>query len=313
MVLVSSAETNGGGQVLKLTRRHGWFGVKSAVKRLVRYVPWYNPVMRYAVSALPFVPWLRRMPVVPVDVEVRLAEGSVFMVKPDRCEIAKQLYWTAGVREPAEDAVALALFERLCREADVAMDIGCNSGLFAMAAARANPGCRVLAFDLLPEAIEICFANLVRNNLVAQVEPCLRGIGEPGGRFRVPARVGGATMPSSVSTDFAFDQGVEVPIVSLDSLADSLGEASRVAIKIDVEATEHNLFSHGQAFLARYRPTIVCEVLKRAKVEAYGPMLAGLGYHFALITDTGLVPRDSLVPHPRYKDWLFSPVPFPAD
>src|SRR5690606_5105354 len=156
---------------------------------------------------------------------------------PDRCEIAKQLYWTGGVREPAEDAVALALFERLAREADVAMDIGCNSGLFAMAAACANPRCRVLAFDLLPEAIEICFANLVRNNLVAQVELWLRGIGQPGTSFRVPARVGGATMPSSVSTDFAFDEGVDVPIVSLDSLAGTLGEPRRIAIKIDVEAT----------------------------------------------------------------------------
>ncbi len=297
----------------QLSRSQEWFGAKRLAKGVVRYLPGYNPLVRRVVRAFPGKPWLRRLPVAPVDVEVRLASGSVFMVRPDRCEIAKQLYWTGGVREPAEDAVALALFERLARDSDVAMDIGCNSGLFAMAAARANTQCRVLAFDLLPEAVEICFANLVRNNLVAQVETRLRGIGQPGASFRVPARVGGATMPSSVSTDFAFDEGVDVPIVSLDGLAGTLGEPRRIAIKIDVEATEHDLFAHGQAFLAKYRPTILCEVLRRAKVEAYGPLLAGLGYRFALITGNGLEPRDSLSPHPRYKDWLFSTDPFPVD
>lgn len=299
------------GPMRRLGPAQEWFGTKRLAKRFVRYVPGYNRIVRQLVRAAPGSLWLRRLPVAPVDVEVRIGSGSVFMVRPDRCEIAKQLYWTNGVREPAEDAVALELFERLARESDLAMDIGCNSGLFAMAAARANPACRVLAYDLLPEAIEVCFANLVRNNLVAQVEPSLRGVGQPGGRFRVPARVGGATMPSSVSTEFAFEEGVDVPIVSLDSLADAAVSARRVVIKIDVEATEHELFAHGQEFLVRYRPTIICEVLKRAKVDDYGPTLSRLGYRFALITEAGLEPRESLVPHPRYKDWLFTVGPRP--
>ena len=302
--------------VLVPARRLGpaqeWFGAKRVAKAVVRYLPGYNKTVRQLVRLFPGKPWLRRLPVAPVDVEVKLGSGSIFMVRPDRCEIAKQLYWAHGVREPAEDAVALALFERLARESDLAMDIGCNSGLFAMAAARANPGCQVFAYDLLPEAIEVCFANLVRNNLVAQVEPCLRGVGRPGSRFRVPARVGCATMPSSVSTEFAFEEGVDVPIVSLDSLADAAANARRVAIKIDVEATEHDLFANGQEFLARFRPPIICEVLKRAKVDDYGPMLSRLGYRFALITEAGLEPRDSLVPHPRYKDWLFTADPLPG-
>jgi len=297
----------------QLSRSQEWFGLKRIAKWLVRFIPGYNPLVRRLVLSVQGHTWMRRLPVAPVDVEVKLVSSSVFMVRPDSCEIAKQLYWTYGVREPAEDALSLALFERLACRAEVAMDIGCNSGLFAMAAARANPNCRVLAFDLLPEAIEICFSNLVRNNLVAQVEPWLRGIGQPGGCVRVPARVGGAAMPSSVSTDYAFETGVDVPIISLDSLASVMGDAQRVVIKIDVEATEHDMFSHGQAFLARYRPDIICEVLKRARVDDYGPFLASLGYRFALITDNGLEPRESLVPHPRYKDWLFTVDALPQD
>lgn len=116
-------------------------------------------------------------------------------------------------------------------------------------------------------------------------------------------------MPSSISTEFQFDDGVDVPIVSLDSLSAAIGEAKSVAIKIDVEATEHDLFENGHAFISRYRPTIICEVLKRARVEAYGPMLAGMGYKFALITPDGPAPRDHLEPHPSFKDWLFTPAP----
>lgn len=291
----------------RMTRGQEWFGVKRLSKELVRFVPGYNPAMRAAVQALPKRAWLRRLPVAPIDVEVKLSSGSIYMTRPDRCEIAKQLYWTGGIREPIEDAVALALFESLAGESEVALDIGCNSGLFAMAAARANSNCRVLAFDLLPEAFEVCFANLVRNNLVSQVEPYLRGVGQPGGCFRVPMRVGGATMPSSLSTEFHFDEGVDVPIVSLDSLSESIGNVRRVAVKIDVEATEHDLFENGQLFLSRYRPTIICEVLKRARVEKYGPMLTSMGYRFELITPDGPAPREHLEPHPRFKDWLFTP------
>jgi FkbM family methyltransferase len=48
-------------------------------------------------------------------------------------------------------------------------DIGSNTGLFSLVAAKANPKVKVFAFDLLPEAIGICFENVLRNNLATNI------------------------------------------------------------------------------------------------------------------------------------------------
>lgn len=284
-----------------------WFGAKALAKRVVRYVPGYNRAMRGLLGGRSGAAWVRRLPVAPTDVSVQLPDGQVWMVRPDRCEIAKQLFWTGGIREPREDRVALDWFFERSRQAAIVLDIGCNSGLFALAAARANPSARVIAFDLLPEAVQICLENVLRNDVAMQVEVRLQGLGAPDSSFRVPLRAAASGMPSSVSTEFEFRDGVDVPIRSLDALLAELPTTGPVLAKIDVEATEHNIFAHGRAFLAARRPAMLCELLKRAQVQAFEPMLRELGYRFALITDEGPVMRETLEPHARFKDWLFLP------
>lgn len=284
-------------------RKQG-LGWKGWVKRAVRFVPGYNRMMRALLAARSGAAWVRRLPVAPTDVEVCLPGTTVHLVRPDRCEIAKQLFWTRGVREPREDAVALAWFFDRARGADTVLDIGCNSGLFSLAAALSNPAARVVAFDLLPEAVQICLQNVLRNDVATQVEVRLCGLGAQG-EFRVPLDAFATGMPSSVSTDYDYDQGVRVPVRPWDSLLPEFVGSKAMLVKIDVEATEHHLFAHGRAFLEAHRPAMLCELLRRARVEDFEPMLRSLGYRFWLVTDEGPVARDALVPHPHFKDWIF--------
>lgn len=280
------------------------FSWKGLAKRAVRLVPGYNAIVRALLGRHADAAWARRLPVAPTDVEVRLPGSTAWMVRPDRCEIAKQLFWTRGVRQPREDGIALEWFFHRARGVDTVLDIGCNSGLFSLAAARSNPDCRVVAFDLLPEAAQICLQNILRNDLAMQVEVRLSGLGAPGG-FRVPLDAFLSGMPSSVSTEYQFSQGVQIPVRAWDALAPEFAGARSMLVKIDVEATEHHLFAHGRAFLEAYRPAMLCELLKRAHVEEFEPMLKALGYRFWLVTDQGPEARASLEPHPHFKDWIF--------
>ena len=286
--------------------RDGWFGLKRAIKYIVIYVPFYNHFLRILHVFLPDKSWVTRIPIAPTEVPVFVDDIELVMVKPERCEIAKTLWWTNGVRSPKEDQVALELFKYYAEDADMVFDIGCNSGLFALVAARANANAKVVAFDILPEAIQLCFANVVRNNL-ARIKILLCGIGKPGTYFRAPKNMISSSVPSSISTDLYFKEGVDVPIVSLDSLEMYLDEKAKVLIKIDVEGTEDSIFRYGGEFLRKYKPIIICEILRRANVNSFEQQLKDLGYRFELITAAGTEPRETLSPDPKLKDWLFIP------
>ena len=80
-------------------------------------------------------------------------------------------------------------------------------------------------------------------------------------------------------------------------------------MKVDVEGTEDAVFRFGQAFLRTRRPHILCEVLHGvADGAALDGLLAGADLHKYLVTDTQLTRIDRVVPHPAFRDWLFTPL-----
>jgi hypothetical protein len=78
-------------------------------------------------------------------------------------------------------------------------------------------------------------------------------------------------------------------------------------MKVDVEGTEDAVFRFGQAFLRALRPDILCEVLHGvADGAALDGLLAVAKLHTYLVTDSRLVRIDRVVPHPAFRDWLFT-------
>lgn len=291
-----------------LSASQGWFGLKFLSKKAIEIVPFYNRAMSGFKPLATRHAWLRRAPIANTTVNVSSEGHSVLMGNTSRCEIAKQLWWSSGNVQPPEDRYALEIFKFACTHAHVAFDIGCNTGLFAMMAAKTNRDLKVFAFDLLPEAISLLIENILINDLADQVFPTLLGVGEPG-RMTIPISLKTSSVPTSLSTDFEFEQGVKVRIASLDSLTPFVPNNVSVAMKIDVEATEHNVFRFGAGFLTKHSPDMVCELLRRSQVTAFEKTLSGLGYSFFLIGPNGIQPKEHLEPHPKYRDWLFTTRP----
>ena len=81
---------------------------------------------------------------------VKSVAGEFLMGRPERCSIAKKFFWTQGEIEPPEDKITLDLFASLAKSSDVVLDIGANSGVFTLVAAKANPSAEIVSFDILP-------------------------------------------------------------------------------------------------------------------------------------------------------------------
>lgn len=231
------------------------------------------------------------------------------MSRPERCSIAKKFFWTKGVREPVEDRIALNLFAGLAKHSDAVLDIGANSGLFSLVAAKANSSAKIIAFDILPEAYHVLIDNLILNDLAGRVEVQLAGIGEKGRIFHAPFDNISSEMPTSMSLDYKAtdDARVRVPVKTLDEVCLPRFTGKKLCIKIDVEGAEADIFTCGRQTLSVIKPDIICEVIPGARqVGCYDKILGDCHYQKYLITDAGIKRFDKIRPDIRYKDWLFT-------
>ena len=254
--------------------------------------------------------WIDRIPVkAGILVLVHSSVGDFYMSRPERCSIAKKYFWTQGVREPVEDRMALNLFASLSKYSNAILDIGANSGLFSLVAAKSNPAAEIIAFDILPEAYHILIDNLILNNLLGKVDIQLIGIGEKGEIFYAPFNNISSDMPSSLSLDCKpiNDDQVQVSIKSLDEICFPRFVGKTLCIKIDVEGTEVDIFLHARETLRIIKPDIICEVLPGARqFDIYDQILDDYSYRKYLITNEGLKSFDRIKPDMRFKDWFFT-------
>ncbi len=229
------------------------------------------------------------------------------MVRPDRCEVAKELYWGEGRRPRPPDRLAIELFAGLAERSDVMLDIGAYTGIFTLVGTGVNPHLSAQAFEIVPEVFEVLRENCQRNNVLSRTTLHLAGVGAPGDTMKVPTSTSGSALPSYYSRSTHFDDGVDVTFVSLDSLLDTIPPESRVVMKIDVEGTEDTVLRYGQGFLASLKPDILCEVLEGvANAAELERLLSPQGYELYLVRDADLLPRRELRPDPRFRDWLFT-------
>jgi FkbM family methyltransferase len=289
-------------------RRQSWFGLKRLVKRfLALRAP--NALLRLVTKGSPSLR-AGRLPAPSRLTEVAGRVGGVpfVMLDPARCENAKELFWGRGRRPRAHDRLALDSVAVLARASDAFLDVGAYTGLFTLAVTAYAPDVDVHAFEIVPAVADALEANVQRNGIADRVAVHREGIGDPQETIRVPTGEGGSALPSFYSSKMRFDGGREVGFRSLDSVAALIPELARVVMKVDVEGTEDAVFRFGQAFLRARRPHILCEVLHGvADGAALDGLLAAAELHRYLVTDSRLVRIDRVVPHPAFRDWLFTP------
>ncbi len=292
----------------KAAKKQSWFGLKRHVKRFMSLrAP--NAVLRAAARFVPSLGQGRLPAPASVHEVTAYVDGINFvMLDPARCEVAKGLYWGRGRMPRPQDAFALDTITHLAREADAFLDVGAYTGVFSLAGAAANPKLQIHAFEIVPQVADAFKANLRRNGMADRVQVHVEGLGEEGKTMRVPTGEGGSALPSFYSSRMHFEDGVEIPFHSLDSLIELFGSVPRrIVMKIDVEGTEDELFRYGQRFLERFRPDMLCEVLHGvADPRTLEGFLSPHGYRFYAVRERAAVARDHIAPDPQFRDWLFS-------
>lgn len=276
-------------------RRLNWFGLKPMVASVLGSRT-LNPLVRSVAGIIPAAIG-RRLPLNLEYVDYHLSNGeTVRLLDPLRDIFARDIYWGLA---PAE-IHKLRYLEEAAKAAKSFLDIGAYAGMYALIAARANPQLKVIAYEIVPENYLLTVRNIIANNMVDRVEARLLGIGEAPGWLRLPPAMKAASNLCSVSLGATFQDGIEVPVSTLDLETERM--EGPFLLKIDVEGFESQVIAGGSAFIEREHPTMICEILPGDPLPTLPP-----GYEFSTFEAEGIIPRPAPEDLGEPRDWLFRP------
>jgi FkbM family methyltransferase len=179
--------------------------------------------------------------------------------------VAKQV-WRSGLdgyERPLPAVYAAAV--RLTQGA--VLEIGANSGLYAVLASLLDDPVRVHAFEPFPPALRSLEANLRHNGLDGRVTVVPKACGAEDGEatMYIPAKKHGEVLETSASLRFDFkgrhSGSISVPVTTVDRYL-SEARVERVGLmKADVEGFEGPALSGAAETLRTKRPLVFVEVL----------------------------------------------------
>lgn len=269
-------------------------------------VPAVNLVVIGILKHLPNLSFRTRVPVRGKEGHFSTgATGQIVMTNTERCHLAKELYWGDGSLHSPADRFSLDLAMTLSSSAQLFLDIGAYTGLFALAVARRNPQITAHAYEIVPENFQLLWQNIIQNNLVKRVIPHLLGVSNEEGALTIAASLGPGVLASSVALDSTAEDGVTIPVDTLDHLFANFN--GRMVFKIDVEGFEWAVIAGGRQLIGRNKPDIICEVLRRApNIRQLHEFLKSEGYISYRISENRLLRQEVIVPVKSERDWLFS-------
>lgn len=250
---------------------------------------------------------IHRLPVVGSFTALGFGGCAIQLATAGRDSIASRLFWRGLEGFEPE---SLGPFHRLAKASVGVLDIGANTGVYALVAAAANPDADVIAFEPVPEIFEYLAEN-ARLNAFPRLRVERLALGDHHGEieFYVPPGVTLATGGSAAIGFRPADQTLAVTCITLDEYLDDQGSPQIDLIKMDTESTEPAVLDGSSNTLARCRPAIICEVLKGRTEHALHERLAPAGYRYYLMTANGLEARAAIEGDGtyRYKNYLFLP------
>lgn len=235
------------------------------------------------------------------EVELRAEGIGAITVFSRADDFTPNQAWWRGFESAEPDAL---LFGRLARDAATVVDVGAYIGVYSLLAARANPAARVIAFEPFPRSRERLLRNIELSG-VGNVEVRAAAAGAEAGEaiFHHAVTTG---LPSSAGlSPVLLEDGagglaeLTVPVETIDGLLAAQELETLDLLKLDTEGTEPEVLSGALGAIGRFRPAIICEILRRTGVA--GPVeeiLAPLGYRFFHLAAEGPVPMARIEPEP---------------
>lgn len=212
-----------------------------------------------------------------------------------------------------------SLWGKLCRRADLILDIGAHIGTYSLIAADSAAGIPIHAFEPLPENFALLSENIEASGYKDYISAHTIALSNMNGETNMVVRgSSGSTLEQSFWLDAPQLNQIKVAVQTLDFWLDqsTLSITSSSLIKLDVETHEPRVLEGAYKAIGA-GPAMLCEVLGTFTEEQLNDLLPAAQWRYFWIGPLGPVERRRIIGDPSWKfpNYLFIPKqsPFEAD
>ncbi|MFN5355588.1 MAG: FkbM family methyltransferase [Bacteroidota bacterium] len=218
---------------------------------------------------------------------VAVDSERIFRMQHFGNQIENEVFWS-GLRSSWERE-SMQLWIRLCEHAHTIIDVGANSGIYALVAKTIQPNARVLAFEPHPLFYEMLETNVRLNRIdITSVEKAVSDQNE-----------------NVIIEDYSGkSEHITVACTTLDAAVRAYSLDHIDLIKIDVEQHEPQVLAGFKQHLAAFKPTLLIEILTNSVAEQVYESVKDLGYLYYNIDETKGVRRTERLEKSDYYNYL---------
>lgn len=225
-------------------------------------------------------------------ITVKVNQNARFKMNHYGFQIENEIFWKG--LEGGWEKASVSLWTKLAANSKTIMDIGANTGIFALIAKAVNPQTKIYAFEPIKRVHEKLQANILLNNYNIKSYPL--AISNTNGKAYVydephKENVYSVTVNKDMNNNIAGKVKTDIDIITLDWFIKQNQIAGIDLMKIDVETHEGEVMEGFMKYLPAFKPTFLIEILRNEVGEKVQACLAGLDYLYYNINESGEITK----------------------
>jgi FkbM family methyltransferase len=277
--------------------------MKVLLKKIYKSIPFKQQIFSVVRSVVTLPNSISKHLYFDGQVSFKVGKKTVLMNQTS-LDVENTLFWR-GV-EGCWEKVSVGLWLKLCEEATNILDIGANTGAYALIAKTVNPKAEVFAFEPMDMIYDRLEDNVRLNNLDIKCLPY--ALSNYTGEAKVFAESEYHLYSVTVNQNRSHES---IPVfertIQTKTLVDFIQENNLSNIdlmKIDVETHEPEVLEGLGAFLSKWKPDMLIEILDLDVAEKVQKMTKPLGYLYFNIDEDGGIERSENLAISNYYNYL---------
>lgn len=240
---------------------------------------------------------------------------GVFKVKVDKqhsfkimhygYKIENEIFWL-GLNEGFEKE-SIKLWIELCKNSNVIVDIGANTGIYSLIAKSVNPSAKIYAFEPVKRVYQKFRENIDLNKY--EVVSFEKAVSDSDGEAIIydtdTEHVLSVTVNKNLRNSTTLVVETKISTITMNSFIKENGLEKIDLIKIDVETHEPEVLKGFNEYLVKFKPILLIEILNDEIGEKVFEIVKDLDYLFFNIDENGGVRQVDKIVKSDYYNYLF--------